>query len=109
MLNIYETPPFVIGRHEWRCIVRFYGKNWKTGERQNCTEYHWRRIGETAWRRSQEWPTYNPNDTYMGTPRSLMKLWTKYQEQIAAALKHTAEDAGPFTPPTPAAPLLETA
>ncbi|TXI83159.1 MAG: DUF262 domain-containing protein [Cupriavidus sp.] len=78
----YATPAVVIGRHQWRLIVKdsaFGGRS---------TEYQWRSSGSQAWRPDTEWPTYNGDDgTYAGCPQSLRScVWDPNVEAIRAAL-----------------------
>lgn len=82
-LAIYETPTMRIGKHEWKCVVYrhdIYGA---------CTNYHWRNpdnLDMPDFQECRAWPNYDGNDTYNGLPRSLIKLYRKYEAEIEAAL-----------------------
>lgn len=84
--NAYESPPMLIGKHEWRTVVRPYylGKM--------SSVYQWRRFDPGAqyperWQDQSEWPSYNFNDgCYLGLPRTLRKLWDKHKHEINRAL-----------------------
>lgn len=78
----YATPAVVIGRHQWRMVVKdsVYGGR--------STEYQWRSTGSQPWRPDKEWPSYNSNDgTYAGCPHSLRdRIWEPNLMAIQAAL-----------------------
>lgn len=76
---IYQSPFIKIGKHEWKCVVyrhQIHGA---------CTSYHWRLPGN-AWQSEKQWPSYDHNDTYNGLPKSLSRLWRKYEVYIKNAL-----------------------
>jgi len=76
----FETAPFLIGRYEWRLLVKaFY-----FGGR--CTSYQWRRIGEEVWKDARDWPRFDLNDTYEGLPKSLEKLYVANEQKILKVL-----------------------
>jgi hypothetical protein len=86
---LYISPPMVIGKHEWCCVV------YRHSQYGACTDHHWRRLYPQSWAqglprerwRSQEhWPHYDTNDTYNGLPRRLQTLYLRHREQIEAAL-----------------------
>ena len=86
---LYISPPLVIGKHEWRCVV------YRHSQYGACTDYHWRKIippswqadfGPGRWASQEDWPRYDTNDTYGGLPRSLRKLYLRHQTEIEAAL-----------------------
>lgn len=88
-LALYISPPMIIGKHEWCCVVYRHAKYGA------CTEYHWRKLYPQSWAqglppdrwRSQEnWPRHDTNDTYGGLPRSLQKLYLRHRQEIEAAL-----------------------
>jgi transposase len=80
MRNIFESGGMAIGKHEWRIVVR------KSRHGGNCTEYQFRRLGQVTWQGSRAWPAYNINDTYLGLPKSLRRLYGSYWTEIQAAL-----------------------
>lgn len=94
--NLYETPPMVIGAHEWRCTVRIFDPN------KHCTVYQFRRIGETFWRDHGEWRTYDSDKWDNGLPAGLRRLWDQFLPAIRAAL-----DDLPPPPLTAGLPLFE--
>lgn len=82
---LYATPPMRIGKKEWRCIV----KPWRDGSR--CTVYEfrcpeWQGIPAGRWMNQCEWPGWDGNDTYLGLPKSLEKLYRKHEKEISEAL-----------------------
>ena len=87
MPHLYESQPMTIGKHEWRVIVR---PSYLGG---NCTEYQWRPAAmpgllegmDEHWRREEDWPGFNGNDTYCGLPRTLRRL---YEREKAALDRH---------------------
>lgn len=86
---LYISPPMVIGKHEWCCVV------YRHSQYGPCTDYHWRRLYPQCcmkdlppdrWRSHKDWPRYDHNDTYDGLPRRLEKLYLRHREMIVAAL-----------------------
>ena len=80
MTIFFQSSSMMIGKHEWRVRVistRYHGR---------CTEYQYRRLGESQWHAERAWPSYNGNDTYLGMPRSLNRLYQSYRGDIQAAL-----------------------
>jgi hypothetical protein len=74
---LYISPPMLIGKHEWCCVV------YRHDEYGACTDYHWRKIipaswqatfGPERWASEESWPRYDTNDTYGGLPRRLKKI-----------------------------------
>src|SRR5271165_7191841 len=79
MTRTFESRPMLIGKHEWRVIVKpFYLGG-------NCTEYQWRsapvpglpEYTQGHWRRDRDWPRWNGDDTYCGLPKTLMRLYDR--------------------------------
>ena len=91
-MNIYETPPTKIGKHEWRAVVgtHYDGKVYLT--------YEWRRVYEGSlfanlpanlWRDYHDWPRYDFNDgCHGGMPRSVVKLYRKYHAYPVATHRY---------------------
>ena len=79
--HLYETPAFTIGKHQWRCIVKHYPHL-----RANCTNYEFRRTGDSAWRKDREWPSYNSDKWDNGCPAGLMRLYERHEAEIKAAI-----------------------
>ena len=80
-MNVYfESPSFKIGKHHWKIeVIDFY-----MGGR--CTTYLWRADEADKWNKSEAWPRYNINDTYLGLPRTLQVYHELYHQQILCAL-----------------------
>lgn len=77
----YQSPAMLIGKHEWRIIVK------PSAYHGNCTEYQFRRIGQSYWRDSHDWPSYNINDgMYGGMPKTIARLYYQNEAEIKAAL-----------------------
>jgi hypothetical protein len=96
-MHIYESKPITIGKHEWRVIVRpFYLGG-------NCTEYQWRPAAmpglpegmDEYWRREEDWPSFNGNDTYCGLPRTLRKLYDREKAELDRHLKGIEPEPDP--------------
>lgn len=96
----FSTPPCLIGKHEWRCVV-YHDPNWSGVEKnkdgfaivkepRNFSDWEWRNPGENAWKARQDWPHYNSNDSFDGLPRTLQSIWNKYEAEIAAAVESNA-------------------
>ena len=101
MTILFESTPLLIGKHEWRVIVRpFYLGG-------NCLEYQWRPAPMPGlpegmaghWRGERDWPHWNGDDTYCGLPKTLRKL---YHREKAALDWHLH---GITPPPDPQACL----
>lgn len=68
--TLYVSPALRVGQHDWRlCIER--------GWRGMVTRYEFQDKDSPIWRRSQEWPGYDINDTFLGLPRGLSKLYER--------------------------------
>lgn len=102
--TIYATAPRRIGVHEWACVV------YRHAAYGMCTDYVWRRVDQNrgAFRRADDWPTYDGNDSDSGMPRTLRKLYAENVDAIRIALSAPttgapppsgSDDAGPATPP----------
>lgn len=97
MTPAFESRPMLIGKHEWRVIVKpFYLGG-------NCLEYQWRPAPMPGmpgqWNGETDWPHWNGDDTYCGLPRTLRKL---YDREKASLDKHLY---GIVPPPDPQACL----
>lgn len=95
----YETPHMLIGKHYWRMIVIDFWLVPNDQSYKRCTRFQWRRSFFDVWQNASEWPTYNHNDTFDGIPKSLSKLFYKYEREIMSAL-------GEPLPPDPQLCLL---
>jgi hypothetical protein len=51
-----------------------------------CTAWEFRRAGDSEWRSSKEWPTYDDHKPDDGMPKSLVKVWERHRLEIYAAL-----------------------
>ncbi len=101
----YASPPMMIGKHEWRVTVipsRFYDRKQAIMIPARSTLFEWRRpayyfpghhfeAGE--WQSQRDWPRYNFNDSFLGLPRTLSKLYDRYKDEIHAALEFGQEAA----------------
>ncbi len=76
--TLHLSEPMQIGHHQWRLLIERNGRG-------KCTRYEWQKPDETLWRRSQEWSSHNINDTYLGLPRGLAKL---YDREMPALIQH---------------------
>lgn len=89
--RLYTSPPMRIGKHWWRCIV------YRHPIYAACTQYQWVRAGVSwtgeKWRSDRDWPRFNGNDTDLGLPRSLGKLYEKFAADIQASLEHGFDTA----------------
>ena len=65
--TLYISPAMHLGQHDWRLRIERSGRGM-------VTKYEFQDESGSFWRRSQEWPSYDLNDTYLGLPRSLSKL-----------------------------------
>jgi antirestriction protein ArdC len=76
--TLHVSEPMQIGNHQWRLLIERQGRG-------KCTRYERQKPDETFWRRSQEWPSHNINDTYLGLPRGLAKL---YDREMPVLIQH---------------------
>lgn len=89
MDNVYATPAARVGKHEWRCCVRPYrlmATSLHPEATTLCTAWEFRRAGDSLWRSSKEWPTYDDHKYDDGLPKSLVKVWERHRPEIYAAL-----------------------
>lgn len=106
-MNLYESPPMLIGRHEWRAVV------FKHGAYGRCASYEFRRVvfpgirwqnkdgiystrppdeRLPAWQDMEKWPRYESNDgVYAGCPKGLVALYEKHEHAIKVALSGRTE------------------
>ena len=87
--TLYTSPPMEIGEHTWRFLIERAGRGLQT-------RYEFQDESGSFWHRSQDWPRHNINDTYLGLPRGLAKL---YERERPALIKH-----GLIAPPPPKFP-----
>jgi hypothetical protein len=72
---LYASEPMIIGKHSWRMkIIRRQNG-------QTTTRYEFMDESGCFWHDQKDWPRYNFNDTYLGLPRGLNKLYER--EQVA--------------------------
>lgn len=78
----YISPPIKIGNTHWRLVIkeRAAHSNLDEERKRLCTEYQWN--DEGRWLLGTEWPAYNINDTYLGMPRRLSKLYEREKATI---------------------------
>ena len=76
---LYTSEPMQIGKHLWRIKIDHFDRS------RLCTSYEFQDESGSFWHRSQDWPRYNINDTYLGLPRNLAKL---YEREQPALIRH---------------------
>lgn len=78
----YTSQPIKIGNTYWRLVIKERAAHSNLEEDRNyfCTEYQWN--DEGRWLPGSKWPAYNINDTYLGMPRRLSKLYEREKEII---------------------------
>lgn len=91
---IYETPAMKIGKHTWKLRVcqddngvispSVSGLDYFSFGPERRTHYFFN--AGRGWWPAEDWPTYDSNHGYMGLPRSLAKLFYKYETHIRQAL-----------------------
>jgi len=84
---LYTSPPMQIGQHLWRMKIDRYD------DKRLCTSYEFQDESGSFWHRGQEWRGYDINDTYLGLPKGLAKL---YERERPVLIKH-----GLAQPPAP--------
>jgi hypothetical protein len=90
MNYLFESPPMKIGTHEWRVVVM--PSQYSQGR---CTEYQFRRTGDTYWKPQYDWPGYDINDgLYGGMPRSIVRLYERHKAELQAWLKGEPKPQG---------------
>jgi antirestriction protein ArdC len=75
--TLYTSPAMHLDQHDWRLRIERSGRGM-------VTKYEFQDDSGSYWKRSQEWPSYDLNDTYLGLPRSLSKL---YERENPALIK----------------------
>ena len=75
--TLYVSPPMTIGKHAWRLFIERAGRG-------KVTRYEFQDESGCFWRRSQEWRGYDINDTYLGLPRGLAKLYERERPALVA-------------------------
>jgi hypothetical protein len=77
-----------IGKHLWRISVD------ETLYLGNCTVYEFLRISpypqdmqKCFWQNEKSWPSWNGNDTFLGLPKGLYKLWALNKPKFKHLLK----------------------
>lgn len=85
----YTSPPYPIGRHFWRFVVKqslYYGR---------VSEYQWSTTQAGEYRPDKDWPTYDSNDgIYAGCPHGLRRIFDTHRNEIDAALYDRAPAQG---------------
>ncbi len=78
----YISQPIKIGNIHWRVVIkqRATHGNLEEDRKSLYTEYQWNDQGR--WQPGSKWPAYNINDTYLGMPRRLSKLYEREKEII---------------------------
>jgi len=86
---LYVSQPMQIGQHMWRMAI-------DRGDRGGIiTRYEYQDESKAFWHSERDWYAYNINDTYLGLPRGLSKL---YAREKPALIKY-----GLAKPPAPSA------
>jgi antirestriction protein ArdC len=67
---LYVSPPMQIGSHLWRLRIERSGQG-------RCTRYEFQDDSGAFWRCQREWGRYDINDTYLGLPVGLKKLYER--------------------------------
>lgn len=89
----YTTPIARIGRHEWQVIVLdMPARLIALGCRPRCTDWRWRRAGESAWRALETWPGYDDNKSDGGMPRGCAAFYSQHVTAIKQALGERAAE-----------------
>lgn len=80
----YTSPAITIGSTEWRLQIRESAAS----PGSKVTVYQFRgslyRGLSKQWHDARYWPSYDFNDTYLGLPPKLVKLWEQQQRVLAA-------------------------
>lgn len=81
MHYLFKSPPYLIGRHEWRVTVIVHSKFGITHD------YEFRAAGELPiWEHCSRWPGYDPDNTRTaGLPESLRRLYEMNLPEIERA------------------------
>ncbi len=73
--TLYVSPPMQVSNHLWRLRIERSG-------RAMFTVYEFQDESGSFWKRSQDWPEYDTNDTYSGLPRGLSNLYRREQPAL---------------------------
>jgi len=68
--TLYVSPSMEVGKHSWRLLIEREGRGLRT-------RYEFQDESGAFWRRSQDWAHYDINDTYLGLPKGLRKLYDR--------------------------------
>jgi hypothetical protein len=68
--TLYVSPIMRVVQHDWRLQIERSGRGM-------VTKYEFQDKDSPIWRRSQEWHGYDINDTYLGLPKGLVKLYER--------------------------------
>lgn len=68
--TLYVSPAMKVGQHDWRLRIERNGRG-------IVTKYEFQDKDRPLWRRSQDWPSHDINDTYLGLPKGLAKLYER--------------------------------
>jgi antirestriction protein ArdC len=71
--TLYTSQPMQIGKYLWRMLIG-YNDMGSVG-----TRYEFQDESGSFWRGQREWARYNINDTYLGLPSGLSKLYEREQ------------------------------
>jgi len=82
--NIFESSAIKIGKYYWRVIVI----NSTVVKGQKATLYQFSYTDNGDWHDQHDWHKYNFNDSYLGLPKSLSKL---YYQNKAELQRHIPE------------------
>ena len=81
---LYSSPPMVIGDHRWRAEV--------CGHATQGAHLHYQyEVSPGCWYDEQQWPDYDPDNSYGGLPCALSELYLAYVREIVAALAYGVE------------------
>lgn len=73
--TLYVSPTMRVGQHDWRLRIERNGRGM-------VTKYEFQDKESPLWRRSQDWPGYDINDTYLGLPKGLTKLYERERQAL---------------------------
>lgn len=73
--TLYVSPAMRVGQHDWRLRIERKGRGM-------VTKYEFQDRDSPIWRRSQEWHGYDINDTYLGLPKGLAKLYERERSSL---------------------------
>lgn len=75
----YLSSPMKIGKQLWRMRIC------ENGQGQVVTRYEFQDSSGMFWHGQRDWPWYDFNDTYLGLPKELAKL---YERERPALIKY---------------------